>query len=165
MSETHRIADLMMAVVEGDPWHGSSAVALLTQVSCEEATSRLAPGAHSIWELVLHMTGWADEVRARLDGKAAGAPRAGDWPDIDEVTPAAWARAQRDFAQSHARLAAALRATRDERLDTPVLDHRDAAAGTGQSHYATVHGLVHHTAYHAGQVALLARLAESMRCG
>ena len=31
-----------------------------------EAASRPIPGAHSIWELVLHVAGWADVARARL---------------------------------------------------------------------------------------------------
>lgn len=34
------------------------------------------------------------------------------------------------------------------------------AAGTGLSRYLTVHGLVHHTVYHAGQIALLRRALE-----
>ncbi len=163
MRETHRIADLVMAVVGGDPWHGPNTAALLRQVSCEEAASHLIPDAHSIWELVLHMTGWADEVRARLGGAEAGEPAAGDWAEVDEVSPAAWARAQTAFVQSHERLAAALRETRDAHLETPVLDHRDRAAGTGLSQYATLHGLVHHTAYHTGQIAMMVRFAESTR--
>ena len=32
-----------------------------------------------------------------------------------------------------------------------------AAAGTGLSKYLTLHGLVHHTVYHAGQIAQLRR--------
>ena len=40
------------------------------------------PGGHSIWELVLHMTGWALEVQARLDDAEAGEPAAGDWPSV-----------------------------------------------------------------------------------
>jgi hypothetical protein len=41
-----------------------------------------------------------------------------------------------------------------------VSDHRDRAAGTGMSKYVTLHGLVHHTVYHAGQIAILRRALD-----
>jgi uncharacterized damage-inducible protein DinB len=163
MSETNNLAELMMAVVDGDPWHGPNVVSLLRGVDPEEAASHLVPSAHSIWELVLHMTGWADEVRSRLAGAEAGEPKAGDWPEVIDVSPAAWVRAREGLVASHERLAAALRATRDDQLEAPVVDRRSRSAGTGLSQYSTLHGLVHHTAYHAGQIALLVRFAESMR--
>jgi hypothetical protein len=62
----------------------------------------------------------------------------------------------------HTALAAAIRRTPPATLDEPVIDHRNRAAGTGQSKYLTLHGLVHHTVYHAGQVALLRRALASV---
>ena len=58
-------------------------------------------------------------------------------------------------------LVRALRASDDRALATPVIDRRDPASGTGLSRYLTLHGLVHHTAYHAGQIALLKRAIEA----
>lgn len=161
MREVDRLADLVERVVEGDPWHGSNVVALLEGVSAPDAAAHVVPGAHSIWELVLHMTGWAREVQARLEGEAAGEPRGGDWPAARQVSPAAWAAAVTALVESHRALAATLRASDDRRLATPVIDRRDPAAGTGLSHYLTLHGLVHHTAYHTGQIALLRRAIEA----
>ncbi len=40
-------------------------------------------------------------------------------------------------------------------LHRPVVDRRDKALGTGASRYVTLHGVIHHAAYHAGQIALL----------
>jgi uncharacterized damage-inducible protein DinB len=119
------------------------------------------PRAHSIWELVLHMTGWADEVRARLEGREAGEPAAGDWPPLPEETPEAWSRSVAALEASHRALARAIRAAGDGALDAPVIDHRDRAAGTGLSKYVTLHGLVHHTAYHSGQLAMLRRALDA----
>jgi hypothetical protein len=66
-------------VVEGDPWHGPNVIALLE--GCRARRCRAGgAGAHSITELVLHMTGWTREVQARLEGEAAGEPAGGDWP-------------------------------------------------------------------------------------
>ena len=42
-------------------------------------------------------------------------------------------------------------------LARPVLDFRNNALGTGLSHYVTLHGVIHHAIYHAGQIALLKR--------
>lgn len=161
MREVDRLADLVARVVEGDPWHGSNVVSLLDGLTADAASAQVVPGAHSIWELVAHMIGWTREVQARLDGAAAGEPVSGDWPSLPAPTPAAWKAAVEDLVTSHRALAAAIRAAGDEALDTPVRDDRNNAAGTGLSRYLTLHGLVHHTTYHAGQIALLRRAIEA----
>ncbi len=163
MTETSRVADLVTRVIDGDPWHGSTVLALLEGVSHQGAAAHPVPGVHSIWELVLHMTGWANEAGARLAGEAAGEPKGGDWPAVTDVSQAAWARAVAALVASHQTLAAAVRATDDAVLETAVRDPRDRAAGTGLSHYLTLHGLVHHTAYHAGQIAVLVRAVQAMK--
>ena len=163
MSETARLADLVIQVMDGDPWHGSNVVSLLEGVSHQVAAARPAAGGHSIWELVLHMTGWTDEVRARLSGRRAGDPIGGDWPEVTDVSQAAWARAVAALVASHAALADAVRTVDGPALVEPARETRDPAAGTGFSQYLTVHGLVHHTAYHAGQIALLVKSARAPR--
>lgn len=163
MREAERLADLVERVVEGDPWHGSNVVSLLDGLSAVDAARHAVPGGHSIWELVRHMTAWCDEVAARLDGAPAGEPAAGDWPPIGDVTPAAWASAVTALIDSHRALATALRAIDDARLAVPVVDRRDPASGTGLSRYITTHGLVHHTAYHAGQIAQARRALLAAR--
>lgn len=142
----------------GDPWHGPTVEALLHDLTPEEALQRPVAGAHSIWELVLHMTGWAREVQERLEGRAAGEPAAGDWPEPSAPgSAAAWARDRRALFAAHEALATAIRRVTPADLETPVVDHRDRAAGTGLSKYLTLHGLVHHSVYHAGQIAQLRR--------
>ncbi len=163
MSETARLADLITRVMEGDPWHGSNVVTLLAGVSPAAAAAHPVPGNHSVWELVLHMTGWANEAQARLGGAPAGEPAGGDWPEVPAVTAAAWRAAQAGLVDSHRALAAAVRATSETALDTPVVDPRDPATGTGLSRYLTLHGVVHHTTYHAGQIALLVKAAGVAR--
>lgn len=157
MREAERLADLVERVVEGDPWHGSNVVALLQGLTAMDAARHPVEGAHSIWELLCHMTAWCDEVRARLGGAPAGEPAAGDWPAVTDVSPAAWSATIAALVASHRALAVAIRAAGDAVLETPVRDPRNPPSGTGLSHYVTLHGAVHHTAYHAGQIALLRR--------
>jgi hypothetical protein len=158
--ETTAIADLIDRVMTGDPWHGPSVLRILDGVTAEQAACRPPGNVHSIWELVLHMTGWAQEVTARLGGRAAQEPAAGDWPAIGEPTPDDWRAAQAALFAAHRDLAAAVRHVDVSRLAQPVLDFRDNALGAGLSNYLTLHGLVHHSAYHAGQIAVLKRLVD-----
>lgn len=103
------------------------------------------------------MTGWTREVMARLDGAVAGDPDGGDWPAVSDTTEAAWARDRHALFESHAALAARAMALAESALERPVTDYRDRAAGTGLSKLLTLHGLAHHTVYHAGQIAILKR--------
>lgn len=155
--ENTNIAELVSRVTTGDPWHGSNVEQLLHGVSAEDAARRAVPGAHTMWELVLHMTGWAREVRARLEGRPAQEPPEGDWPPMGEITEARWAEAKRNLLQAHNELTQTIVALDARNLDEPVQDFRDNALGAGLSRYLTLHGLVHHTVYHAGQLGLLRR--------
>ena len=159
-SEPVEIADLIERVMSGDPWHGPSVKKVLDGVTAAAAAKKTVPNAHSIWELVIHMTGWTREVAARLGGRAAQEPEAGDWPEIGEPSEARWREAQAALFAAHRELAAAIRRLDPDTLPRPVRDFRDDALGTGLSHYLTLHGLVHHTLYHSGQIAILKRSLE-----
>ena len=156
--ETRRIAELIDRVMTGDPWHGPSVARILDGLAWETAAARPPGGAHSIWELVLHMTGWAREVTARIQGRAAQEPEAGDWPEVTQPSPERWRDAQAALFAAHRDLVAAVQRLEDDALSRPVVDFRDNALGTGLSHYLTAHGILHHTLYHAGQIAVLSRV-------
>lgn len=155
--ENANIAELVERVVTGDPWHGSNVEQLLRGVSADDAAKRPVPGAHTMWELVLHMTGWAREVRERLEGHTAQQPSEGDWPPMGPTTEDRWLEAKKSLLDAHNQLTAAIVALDARSLDEPVRDFRDNALGVGLSRYLTLHGLVHHTVYHAGQLAILKR--------
>jgi uncharacterized damage-inducible protein DinB len=161
MAETRRISDLMTRVIEGDPWHAGNVMDLLADVTVAEAKARPVPGAPTIWELVLHMTGWANEVRARVEGRAAGTPAKGDWPAVGATTVARWSSAKEALALAYRQLDDVVGALPDRELNQPVLDRRNNALGTGLSRYLTIHGAIHHGVYHAGQIALLKRTLRS----
>lgn len=153
----------MARVIEGDPWHASNVMDVLADVSAAEAMSRPVPGVHSIWELVLHLTGWANEVTARVNGRAAGTPAIGDWPKVGAATEARWTVARHALAKAYTDLNVAVAALPAEELKRPVLDRRNNALGTGLSRYLTIHGAIHHGVYHAGQIAMLKKAIRSAR--
>jgi uncharacterized damage-inducible protein DinB len=155
VSEIARIIDQLERDHTGDAWHGSPVKAILNGVTAAQASARPMPAGHSIWELVLHMTGWKDEVRRRLTGAPAGDPEGGDWPEPGEPSDARWREAVAQLDRAHAALVSAVRELPESRLHEPTNDPRDRALGAGVSHYVLLHGLVQHDAYHAGQIAIL----------
>lgn len=139
------------------PWHGPSRRALLTGVSAREAAMRPIAGAHSIWELVLHMTAWTREVSRRLHGAAPAEPAEGDWPAVGEPSEARWAQACLDLDRAHAALLSIVAALSPTRLADRVGDIDEPSLGTAPSVALMVAGIAEHDAYHCGQVAMLKR--------
>jgi uncharacterized damage-inducible protein DinB len=157
-SESHRLIDQFKRAHDGDPWHGSPLRAILNGVTPEQAAHRPPHGAHSIWELVLHISGWRNEVARRATGEPASEPAAGDYPDVGDPTTARWQDALDALDESHARLVAVVRGMSDDDLWKPTKDPRNRPLGTGVSYYELFHGIVQHDAYHAGQIAILKKI-------
>jgi uncharacterized damage-inducible protein DinB len=155
MTEIAHIVDELEREHEGDPWHGSPLRAILEGIDARRAAARAIPGAHSIWELVLHMTGWKNETARRLAGAVACMPVEGDWPDVGDPTDERWQAALTRLEAAHDALVAAVKALPETRLHEPTNDTRSAPLGTGVSYYVLLHGIVQHDVYHAGQIALL----------
>jgi uncharacterized damage-inducible protein DinB len=155
--ETQRIADQLQRAYNGDAWHGPSVRAALEGVNVKTANARPLPNGHTICELVLHMTGWTREVTRRLRVGTAQDPEDGDWPTDTATTEAEWKAMIAAFDNANAELVAALAALDDETLQDRIGDTREPALGSGVSRYVTLHGLVQHHAYHAGQISLLKR--------
>jgi uncharacterized damage-inducible protein DinB len=163
MSEASRLVDELTRAIEGDPWHGSSVSAILRDVSAETAAAKPSGGAHSIWEILLHMTGWTREVARRLDGHAPAEPAEGDWPSAPAQTSDHWRRDVAALLDAHRRVLEKAGALSDERLFAPPPEHRDGPVGSGVSFYVLLHGLSQHHAYHAGQIALLKKGRQGSR--
>jgi len=156
--EADRLIDQFRRAHDGDPWHGSPVKTILDGVTAEQAARQPPNGAHSIWELVLHMTAWRNEVAERAAGEPAGEPAPGDYPPVGDPTPEHWAAALAALDESHRRLVGVVRGLTDELLSKPTNDPRNRPLGTGVSYYELLHGIVQHDAYHAGQIAILKRV-------
>lgn len=154
------LADLWRRSCWSDPWHGSSLGALLRDVDAATAASRPLEGAHSIWEVVLHLTGWTGEVARRLEGHAPAMPQSGDWPTPPEPTAARWQETLDALADAEGRLERLIVAFPEDRLGERVGHERDAPLGTGVSYEGLIQGSLQHNAYHGGQIALLRRAAS-----
>lgn len=148
MRETDRILDQMDRAFSGDAWHGPSLMSLLQSVSAEDASKHTIHGAHSIWELVNHLSAWNTITSHRLHGEEVQITTERDWPPVWEVSEAAWKRALEVLAESHSHLRGVVSKLGDEALD-------QKAAGPNYSRYVVIHGVIQHNLYHAGQIAVL----------
>jgi uncharacterized damage-inducible protein DinB len=139
---------------DGDAWHGPPLRKVLDGVTAEAAASWPVPGGHSIWEIVVHLSLWDDVITRRIEERRAiEAPDDGDFPPVIGSGADAWAEALRELDSQHARLVGAV-----SRLDAGRLD--DTVAGKNYSLVHMLRGVMQHRAYHAGQIAMIRRLAE-----
>jgi uncharacterized damage-inducible protein DinB len=161
MNEIARIVDQLEREHTGDPWHGSPLSAILAGTTWEQAAAKPLANAHSIWELVLHITGWKNEVRRRLSGAAAGEPDTGDWPSVGQPTPERWDEAREHLELAHRLLVSAVKEFPEADLYTPTNDARNRELGLGVTYYELLHGIVQHDVYHAGQIAILKKGLQS----
>ena len=151
-------ADLR-SVFDGNPWHGSSITSVLDGIDARTAAKRVVPGAHTIWELVLHMTGWTREVTARVRGGSPKSPPE-DWPAPETGGgESAWRAAKADLSAAHEELVREVDTLKAEDLVRWIGDKRDPALGTGVTVGTLIRGLLQHHTYHEGQIALLKRAA------
>ena len=154
-TEIDRIIDELEREYGGDAWHGNPLTQLLTGIDHVRAAAKPVPNAHSIWEIVLHMIAWKNEVRRRLQGSPAALPTEGDWPVPAHTSDEAWVDAVRALKNAHRALVAEIQRLPENRLFTPTNDPRNRETGHGVSYYVLLHGIVQHDVYHSGQIALL----------
>ena len=157
MNEIERLLDQFRRAYDGDSWAGPSLVATLHGLTAEQAQQRPLPGAHTIWEIVLHLETWLRIVHRRLEeNKVIGPTDEQNWPGLPATADAsAWHQTQANLQQAHEQLLAAVAHLQDADLDRHLAPADDYPAGTPGPYYVLLHGLVQHTLYHTGQIALL----------
>jgi uncharacterized damage-inducible protein DinB len=153
--EVQRLQRELMATLNGDPWYGSAVVNILDGIDAEQAAAHPINGAHSIWELVLHMTAWVNETKRRLEGGPHRTPAEGDWPAVQSTTREAWVDALARLRPAHEDLARTVEAAEDASLSRQIGGAQVDAMGNPVTCYQTIVGILQHDTYHAGQIALL----------
>src|SRR5262245_1815177 len=149
MSRARRLANHILRTFRGPMWHGPALTQVLEGVTHEQAAAKPIAGAHSVWELVLHASAWAEIARARVRGeRLADPPPEEDWPPVGTTGLDDWQLAIERLRESHRALAAAVRDLSDEALDAKV----------GELEYTVdvlLHGVIEHSTYHGGQIMIL----------
>src|SRR5438093_13135622 len=121
MTRIDQLAKHIERTVVGPLWHGPVLDDALAGISAEQAAAHPVAGAHSIWEIALHVAAWAEIARARLDGRATADPPADvDWPPILDVDAASWDEAVERLRDSHRALATRVRQMDDAAMYAKV---------------------------------------------
>jgi uncharacterized damage-inducible protein DinB len=150
-SECPRIAGQLRRAFSGVAWHGPAIRELLATVTAEQALARPLANGHTIWEIVLHIDAW---VNAALEG-VGGVPlpesiaAEKDWP-APASDAEAWTLATNRMHETAERLAQAIDGFSDARLQETV-------PGRRYDFYFLFHGVVQHSLFHGGQIAVLKR--------
>ena len=152
VSEVDRIRDQFRRAFEGEAWHGPAVLALLDGVTAQQAAAHPIAGAHSIWELTLHIAAWERACLRRLNGDPAQLTDAEDWEPINDTSDAAWEATKQELIDNHRKLLDAISNVDESRLDELIYNDPNVPYS---SVYVTLHGGVQHDLYHAGQIAML----------
>ena len=158
-TEVERIRDQFRRSFDGEAWHGPSVLQLLNGVTAQQAAAHPIPGAHSIWELTLHIAAWESACRRRLAGDPAQLADAEDWRPIDDTSEAAWERTKQELIENHRELLNAIANVDESRLNEAIITDPSIPFS---SVYVTLHGGVQHNLYHAGQIAMLKKAVENL---
>jgi len=137
------------ASFNGSPWHGDSLIQVLDGLGEDQALARPLPDRRSIAEIVSHIGATMDIVRRRLAGETFEVT-----PELDSppVTRVSWTDLLDRLQRTQTLLVDSVARMKDSDFDLKPQDKNYTVD-------FMLYGLLQHTAYHAGQIAMLRKLA------
>jgi ankyrin repeat protein len=148
MNETAHIAELYKKSFVGNSWHGPAVLEILQNVSDEVARAKPFASTHSIVELVVHISFWQNVVLRRIAGEIVEPSEKEDWNSSVVCNEETWKHTLAALKTGFDNLYTAILSLSAAELEKNI-------AGKNISLYETLHGIIHHNIYHAGQIALL----------
>ncbi len=150
MTHNEAVERRLGEMFDGHAWHGPPVMMTLRDLTPAQAAARPVAGAHSIWELALHMDTWQRVVTRRLGGDNSEVGDAENFPAVPPPDQAAWAATLARLAESDDAIRAAVLSSDPAWLDP-------TSAGFDERLYRNVLGAISHLAWHSGQIAILRR--------
>lgn len=150
MNKCEEIAASYRAVTIKGAWYGPTVAELLERISAEAAVRAPVAGAHAIAELLQHLLLWNERIRK-----------------TDESHPMPKWEAEKEWAEAAIpwdELVGRWRLSRDlleERMrNFPVEDLGKQTPGRTYPYEFMWNGIVQHTIWHSGQIAMVLSLVE-----
>jgi len=113
-------------------------------IDAETATRKLKADTRSIWEIVLHLAVWNENIIERIRTKSKAKPAEGNWPKLPEIQDeAAW-------EQAKGRLRNSLESVQSMLRDSSLSEINDGPYGL-----ADLLCRFTHNGYHIGQITVL----------
>jgi uncharacterized damage-inducible protein DinB len=151
MRQTQKIADSYRAATVKAAWYGPSLAELLARISPELATTPPVPGSHSISQLLQHLLLWNERIRNTSDSNSLPPWRPEkDWAE----PPIPWNELLSRWSQSRDLL-------EDKIRNFPIDDLAKQVPGRNYPYETLFHGVVEHTIYHSGQIAMVLSMLQS----
>jgi uncharacterized damage-inducible protein DinB len=149
--QIQKIADSYRAVTIKGAWYGPTVAELLAKIPPELATAAPVPGAHSISELLQHLLLWNERIRntseshpmPRWDAEKEWAEPAIPWKEL----VARWNQS-RDLLEERIR-------------KFPAADLTKQVPGRDYPYETMFHGILQHSIYHSGQIAMVLSMLQS----
>lgn len=150
MKETARIIKLYDDLYQGSPWLDINLADTLKNISAEQAFKKISPSWNSIWEILNHIISWRLAVLERLHGKITKSPANNYFEAVKDNSEAAWKASLRKLEDSQKQWTGFLKNFNENDFD-------EIYPGNEMNYYDHIHGILHHDAYHLGQIVLLAK--------
>jgi uncharacterized damage-inducible protein DinB len=151
VTRTQEIADAYRAVTVKGAWYGPSVAELLAKIPPQLAAVAPVEGAHSISELLQHLLLWNERIRntsetspmPRWEAEKEWAEPPIPWDDL----VARWNRS-RELLEERIR-------------NFPIEDLPKQTPGRTYPYEFMLQGIVEHTIYHSGQIAMVLSMLRS----
>jgi uncharacterized damage-inducible protein DinB len=151
MRQTQKIADSYRAATVKAAWYGPSLAELLARISPALASTPPVPGSHSISELLQHLLLWNERIRDTSDSNPLPPWR----PEKD------WAEPPIPWKELVSRWSQSCELLEDKIRNFPIDDLAKQVPGRNYPYETLFHGVVEHTIYHSGQIAMVLSMLQS----
>ena len=148
MMLAERLLRDLQSTFDGDAWHGTPLRRMLDGIDDERANKRPVANTKTIAELLAHVVSWTEIVERRARFEQFDVSTADDFPDVDGTKFEDWITR---LERAQAKLVDTVSKLSDADFDKIV---------PGRKHTLdfTLRGLIHHSTYHAAQIAMLKKL-------
>jgi uncharacterized damage-inducible protein DinB len=151
MNYSEEIARHLQQVHTGGNWTSSNVKDILSTITWQQATTRMG-SCNTIATLTFHINYYIAEVTKVLQGQPLTAKDEHSYA-VPEITSAeAWDALVQKTISDAGEFAALIAALPESRLSEYFTDEK---YGT---YYRNLHGIIEHTHYHLGQIAVLKKL-------
>lgn len=151
MMQIQQIADAYRAVTVKGAWYGPTLAELIAKTSPEDAVTPPVPGAHSISSLLQHLLLWNERVCQTCEGTPM--PR---WEAEKE-----WAEPSIPWKELVARWNQSRDGLEERMRNFPMEDLGKPVPGRTYPYQTLLPGIVQHTIYHSGQMAMILSMLRS----
>jgi hypothetical protein len=149
MNEIGRLQQMLQRTYDGKCFHGDSIQEVLNNIDAAQSVWIPDGASHSIWQIVLHMTGWLNAIRRRLTSPTLiNLTDEENFPAVPLPTHENWHAARDSFGAALEGLIGAAGEFPESRLEEKV-------PGRDYTFFVLLHGAIDHNLYHLGQISLL----------